>query len=101
MFLEIVSESTSLASTNFQTTTKQSKNELYIPVFIFDVSLFRASQRDDDPRVLPLQPGSARHQPEAEEGRPRAEQGEGGAGGAHRVSGEVELGIKWRSVSGF
>lgn len=99
MFLEIVSESTSLASTNFQTTTKQSKNETKIPlVFIFDASLFRASQRDDDPRVLPLQPGAARHRPEAEEGRARAEQGEGGAGRAHRVPGEVELGIEWRSV---
>ena len=101
MFLEIVSESTSLASTNFQTTTKQSKNELKIPLFIFDVLLFRASQRDDDPRVLPLQPGSARHQPEAEEGRAREEQGEGGAVGGHRVSGEVELGIEWRLASGF
>lgn len=101
MFLEIASESTSLATTNFQTTTKQSNLIIKIPVFTFDSLLFRESQRGDDPRILPLQPGAAGHKPEAEEGRAREEQGEGGAGRAHRVTGEVELGLKWWLVSAF
>ena len=101
MFLEIASESTSLATTNFQTTKKQSNLIIKIPVFTFDTLLFRESQRGDDPWILPLQPGAAGHQPEAEEGRAREEQGEGGAGRAHRVTGEVELGLKWWLVSTF